>query len=200
LGIRKAMTIGELLITMTIIGVIAVLVLPGFIKDYHNKVYLTKLKKVYEMVDTAINQACVDSSTSTFAQTKYASGANNQLFINTYFKKASGTNTNPFSSSYKILNTKEDKSAGVTSGDGYAKLAGGEAVSFGCSAGDYCIVHVDVNSLNAPNIAGRDFFVMYIDKTTNEVYDINSSDKCGTDVYGSGCLSKIMEDNWEMKY
>ena len=32
---KKALTIGELLITMAIIGTIATLVLPGFLKDYH---------------------------------------------------------------------------------------------------------------------------------------------------------------------
>ena len=32
---RKGLTIGELLVTMAIIGVIAALVIPGFLKDYH---------------------------------------------------------------------------------------------------------------------------------------------------------------------
>ena len=52
---KKALTIGELLVTMAIIGVIAVLVLPSFLKDYHNKLYVMRLKKVYEMVEIAIN-------------------------------------------------------------------------------------------------------------------------------------------------
>ena len=37
---KKALTIGELLITMAIIGTIATLVLPGFLKDYHKKLYV----------------------------------------------------------------------------------------------------------------------------------------------------------------
>ena len=48
-SMRKALTVGELLITMAIIGVIAMLVLPGFLKDYHNRLYTTRLNKSYEI-------------------------------------------------------------------------------------------------------------------------------------------------------
>ena len=54
---KKALTIGELLITMAIIGTIATLVLPGFLKDYHKKLYTARLKKTVEMLENAVNQA-----------------------------------------------------------------------------------------------------------------------------------------------
>ena len=54
---RKALTVGELLITMAIIGVIAMLVLPGFLKDYHNRLYTTRLKKSYEQISDALERA-----------------------------------------------------------------------------------------------------------------------------------------------
>ena len=63
---KKALTIGELLITMGIIGVIAMLTLPGFIQDYHKRVYTTKLKKSVEMIENAVNQACADNNVSYF--------------------------------------------------------------------------------------------------------------------------------------
>ncbi|HAS93252.1 MAG TPA: dolichyl-phosphate-mannose--protein mannosyltransferase, partial [Cyanobacteria bacterium UBA10660] len=47
---RKGLTISELLVAMAIIGVIAVLVIPGFLKDYHKKLYTTQLKKTYGMI------------------------------------------------------------------------------------------------------------------------------------------------------
>ena len=43
---KKALTIGELLITMAIIGTIATLVLPGFLKGYHKKLYVTRLMRI----------------------------------------------------------------------------------------------------------------------------------------------------------
>lgn len=204
LGKRFAMTIGELLVTMAIIGVIAMLVLPGFLKDYHKKLYAAKVKKAYEMVETAVNQACTDNNVSYFYQTPYTTGSKavSQSFIDKYFKKANVQLTNPFSSSYKILNTGKSASAGLVSEYGWARLAGGEAVSFHC-AGDstnYCVFRVDINSLDGPNIGGRDYFAFFINIKTNKIYDNSSATVCGNDVYGYGCLARLMQDNWEMKY
>ncbi len=208
---RKALTIGELLVTMTIIGVIAALVLPGFLKDYHKRIYTTKLKKTYEILDNAINQACTDNNVSYFYQTPYATyktgGANQQEFLNKYFKTANRQNSNPFSSKYKILASGKESSINLAN-SGWAKLASGEAVSFFC---DYtktrCVIRVDVNSTDGPNIGGRDLFAIAIDIKTNKLGDVYnakgdkySPDTCGTEIYGYGCLEKILENNWEMDY
>ena len=86
---KKALTIGELLITMAIIGTIATLVLPGFLKDYHKKIYVARLKKSVELIENAINQACIDNNVSYFYQTPYAASNDKtsaQAFIDKYFK------------------------------------------------------------------------------------------------------------------
>lgn len=203
---RKALTIGELLITMAIIGVIATLVLPGFLKDYHKKLYVAQLKKVYEMIDSAVNQACTDNNVSYFSQTPYsqyvAGGANQQAFIDKYFKKAAGSNANPFSTGYKRLT---GASAGSPSGlvnSGFAKLAGGEAISFFCSSDITCYFRVDINSTDGPNIMGRDFFTIAINRRTNTLGNSNlyPPDTCTTSTLGTGCLERILQDSWEMKY
>ncbi len=207
---KKALTVGELLITMTIIGVIAVLVLPGFMKDYHNKLYVTKLKKVYEMIDTAMNAACVDNNVSYFDQTQYAKfvsgGKNQQAFIDKYFKKATTDNTNPFSAKYKVLNTGAESAVALYN-SGFAKLAGGEAISFYCQWNDYCVFRVDVNSTEGPNVGGRDMFMIAVDITKNELGKRASAGgktyspaTCGNEYRGEGCLEKILQNNWEMKY
>lgn len=208
---KKALTIGELLVTMAIIGVIAVLVLPSFLKDYHNKLYVTRLKKVYEMVEIAINQACMDNNVSYFYQTpygQYASGGKNQQdFIEKYFKTANNEKVNPFSDDYKHLNGSAAKSPSGLLNSGWAKLQGGEAIHFFCQWETRCVVRVDINSTDGPNIMGKDFFTIAIDTHTNklggvynsagEKYDSNN---CLTADYAYGCLEKIIEDNWEIKY
>ena len=87
---RKALTIGELLITMTVIGVIAALTLPSFMKDYHNKLFTTRLKKLMKLFQIrAMEQACIDNNVSYFNQTPYAKvGAVDKQaeFLNKYFK------------------------------------------------------------------------------------------------------------------
>ena len=210
---KKAMTIGELLVTMSIIGIIAALVLPGFLKDYHNKLYVAHLKKVYEMLDSAVNQACSDSNVSYFYQTPYSKrvlgdSSNAQSFLDKYLKKSTRTTTNSFSVQYKKLNGSSDTAANgrplplLPQNSAWAKLTSGETVAFLC--GDpYCKFYVDINSTDGPNIYGRDFFTITLNTRTNELGGGQySATNCldGTRRYGVGCLEKIMQDNWEMKY
>ena len=69
---KKALTIGELLITMAIIGVIATLVLPGFMKDYHKKLYVTKFKKVIETIENYSTMYIIE---------EFSNGNNLEVFI-----------------------------------------------------------------------------------------------------------------------
>lgn len=203
---KKALTIGELLITMGIIGVIAMLTLPGFIQDYHKRVYTTKLKKSVEMIENAVNQACADNNVSYFYQTPYVntadSGKHQQDFIDRYFKKAGGNNKNPFATKYQVLSTGKVENLNLVSEHGWAKLAGGEALSFYCANGNvgFCVFRIDINSTDGPNIGGRDYFMMYVNKKNNEIYDGYASTNCGTTKDGQGCFAKLLENNWEMNY
>ena len=150
---KKALTIGELLITMGIIGVIAMLTLPGFIQDYHKRVYTTKLKKSVEMIENAVNQACADNNVSYFYQTPYVNtadgGKHQQDFIDRYFKKAGGNNKNPFATKYQVLSTGKVENLNLVSEHGWAKLAGGEALSFYCANGNvgFCVFRIDIFAL-----------------------------------------------------
>ena len=202
---KKALTIGELLITMAIIGVIATLVLPGFLKDYHKKIYIARLKKVVESVENAVNQACIDNNVSYFYQTSYSQssdGSKQQAFIDKYFKKVTvGNNQKPFSDKYSSISG-VSSAANLAAEHGYGKLASGEAVSMFCGGSvSYCIFRVDVNSTDGPNIGGRDMFMIGINKNTNEIYEAHSNlTDCTIDPLGKGCFGMLLRDNWEMTY
>ena len=203
---KKALTIGELLITMAIIGVIATLVLPGFMKDYHKKLYVAKFKKVIETVETAVNQACIDNNVSYFNQTPYSTaksstdGSNQQAFIDKYFKKVGNITSSPFSSKYTVISTGEEKAMNLAQNHGWAKLASGEAISFFCGGDTFCTIRVDINATDGPNVAGGDLFVFELNKATNKIYDTHASSVCGTEHTGYGCYAKLVENNWEMTY
>ena len=205
---KKALTIGELLITMAIIGIIATLVLPGFLKDYHKKLYVAQLKKVVESVENAVNQACIDNNVSYFDQTIYSKasdGSNQQAFIDKYFKKVTvGNNQKPFSAKYTSLNGSSG-AASLVAEHGYAKLASGEAVSMYCSgAVNFCVFRVDLNSTEGPNIGGRDMFMIGINKKTNKIYESRTGTDleamCKGNPLGEGCFGVLLENNWEMTY
>ncbi len=220
MSMKKGLTIGELLVTMAIIGVIATLVLPGFIKEYHKTLYVTKLKKVTELMETAINQACIDNNVSFFAQTPYAiltiasDGSTNgpqQSFLDKYFKTVKvAAGQSPFSKNYTTLKTGAEETYGFANNNqiATAKLTGGEAISLMCGENatedsvrqTNCIFAVDINGPDGPNVTGRDLFAIVVDGKTNKLFDGHASTDCGNKRFGYGCFKKLQEDNWEMKY
>lgn len=204
---KKALTIGELLITMAIIGTIALLVLPGFLQDYHKKIYTAKLKKTVEQIEAAIGQACSDNNVSYFYLTPYATisdKSKQQEFLDKYFMRASTNKDDAFASQYKDLKTGTASSNNLNlSAHAWAKLADSQAISFLCygsQSDGTCVFRVDVNSVDQPNIGGRDFFSLYLDTKTNKLHDNAGAGDCGTGNKGEGCFAKLLEDNWEMKY
>lgn len=219
---KKALTIGELLITMAIIGTIATLVLPGFLKDYHKKLYVTRLKKTVEMLENAVNQACIDNNVSYFYQTPYAKDdtATLEAFINKYFKTSNEDNNFPFAQKYKELKTGKEYKFNLYGNHAYKKLASGEAISFYCASNepDHCGFRVDINSTDGPNIGGRDLFHLNVQKYTNKITDYLDASYCGgyekqegeneviyqlkhiSSRSGAGCYARLLQDNWEMKY
>lgn len=205
---KKALTIGELLITMTVIGVIAALTLPSFMKDYHNKLFTTRLKKTYESLTSAMEQACIDSNVSYFNQTPYAKvGAVDKQaeFLNKYFKLSGVAITSgnrPFATTYRKMGSNTGEPLQLPT-SAYARLKSGEAIDLMCETLTECIVTVDVNSTDGPNVGGRDMFRFRIDTVNKKVFshvDPASCNNGNKDIYGHGCLNKIIEDNWVMKY
>lgn len=222
-SMRKGLTISELLVAMTVIGVIAALVVPGFLKDYHKKLYTTQLKKVYEMIYSSIEEACGDYNVTAFSQTPYFTSTPSTTkqgeFLNTYFKvvkQADTSITGKFNSTYRSLTDTDTEQSWTTTGmeESSAKvtLKGGEALAFYCTSSNVapkhrCYVTVDVNSTAGPNIGGRDMFRLQIDADTNEVTGQSTWFQCRPDIAnpaadtgGKGCLTRIMKDNWVMEY
>ncbi len=201
---RKALTVGELLVAMTIIGIIAMLVLPGFLKDYHKKIYTTRIKKVYEMVSEAVERACIDGNVSYFQQTTYSqsSKAAQEAFINKYFKKASATADFPFASEYGSIKGSTTAAPDISGNAAFAKLNGGEAIALTCNHdASECTVYVDINSLEGPNLGGRDFFKFRINSNNNTIISKPiGTTGCDLDTSGEACLDVLIKNNWVMDY
>ena len=51
---KKAFTLSEVLITLAVVGVVAVLTIPGVMKNYQNRLYTAQFEKVYAQVSDAI--------------------------------------------------------------------------------------------------------------------------------------------------
>lgn len=73
---KKAFTLTELLLTITIIGVIAALVLPSMVKQYRLRVLSTQLRRTYEQIETAVKTVMEEEFTSDFYHTRAGSVGN----------------------------------------------------------------------------------------------------------------------------
>ena len=83
------------------------------------------------------------------------------------------------------------------------ELISGEMIGMSCPKDeDYCVFLVDTTSTKNPNISGRDLFELWLNKKTNQLYDGYADDEgnCTVNKNGQGCYTRIVNDNWEMRY
>ena len=212
---KKGFTLSEVLLTLGIIGVIAVLTIPAVMKNYRNRLYVSQLEKVYAQLSTATQAIMNDEHTAHFYETTAAKAtscsnaakgvceAGSGYFLNNYFKPL-----------------KRDCGPGKTNtcaADSYTSITG---AAVGRLAGDYCIqttngaalcmvhntadqlshVNVDINGPAAPNMTGRDVFYMTI-QDSGLVTDFKNSDPSNcSNPNSQGCLNKVMQAGWKMEY
>ena len=50
---KKGFTLSEILITLGIVGVVAVLTVPSVMKNYRNRMYVAQLQKTYSQIHDA---------------------------------------------------------------------------------------------------------------------------------------------------
>ena len=192
--IKKAFTTAELLIAMTIIGVIAALVVPPLMRDYSMKVHGAKIKEVYGTIMSAIERACADVNVSVLSHTKYVVSGNESEFFKNYFKGK--IDKNAFATGYSSLSGQTYKFRPPSTS---VVLSNGAAVSFQCdNAGHECAFFVDTNGSAEPNTGGVDMFVIVFAPYSNEIVR-NPSDNCKSSHVGQGCIDKLIDADWDVQ-
>ena len=195
---KKGFTLAEVLITLGIVGVVAVLTIPSVMKNYTNRMYVSQLQKTYsqiaEAVQAIMNNDHVDNFKESSAAVDNPSGCPADMskctqgpiyFLNNYFKTVK-TNCGSAGGGDKTC-AKSDSNfyrrldnAQLTGGIGYycIQTVTGAAICASFNSNNKCMsLNVDVNGLAQPNIAGRDVFSM----------DIHENGSISD--YGSGCIN-----------
>ncbi len=226
---KKGFTLAEVLITLSIVGIVAVLTVPSIMTSYQNRLYTSQLQKVYAQITGAVEMVMHDEGVDNFYETKAAmaqvcSNANTctagaGYFLGKYFGPVKKNCGNPNAANACIVGSASNP---------YRKLDGGNS---GGITSDYCVqttsdaavcmkkqpnfiyICVDVNGAKKPNIAGRDLFCMDI-KSNGAVTDYGSEsadpavagaqpEDCNTAFAGyntAGCMAAVMEAGWKMEY
>ena len=233
---KFAFTLAEVLVTLGIIGVVAVLTVPNVISSYQKKVYVAQLQKVYNQISNAVALLMVDEEVDNLNDTYLFCDDNNEDvedcyqrtgdFIKKYFKISKDCgNANEskgiclFSGYYKRL---DGSFVDGTDGDGNlwgdcVSLSSGAVLCVYAPPDSNSPLHfdVDLNGIKGPNMWGRDAFTFdvnyrgeiaesfraYPNHLDPEVNSINDPDRClGSNRYGGGCFTKIINDGWKMDY
>lgn len=197
---------------------------PTLMQNYQRKTYVTQLHKVYNEIQQAAMQYKNDRNAVNLVEAGLNSqdAANN--FIETYFKVVNKCDnlSGCFADSYKKISGAD---AGIGDSCSYV-IASGAALRPDYNRVDDSVISflVDLNGKQGPNIAGRDLFLMCLynngvvdDANINVDPDGNTvnlsnppseedrnalfNSHCISGSTGvSGCLGKILNDNWEMNY
>lgn len=216
---KKAFTLSEVIVTLSVIGVVAALTIPTVVKNYRYKLYASQLQKTYSQIQTAIKTIMEDEITSDFYKT--TAGAENDVtnckkgvcyFLNNYFKlvrENCGSGTKKcVAGSY--LSTKKANAGYISNGsDPYCgQTINGAAICMTNNPANHITtIFIDINGPEAPNITGIDAFVMNFTSDGQLKDWSNNSEHCNTKHssyghiadYATGCLTKVINDGWVIK-
>ncbi len=178
---RKAFTLAEVLITLGIIGVVAVLTVPNIVSNYQKKVYVAQLQKVYNQISNAVSLLMVDEEVDNLNETSLYCSEHTAYedcivhlgnFFKKYFKisKDCGYDEEDWSDCvaehYKLINGElygESFRDVLRCYDYCATINSGATIcsSYPHNGGPFKVV-VDINAKKKPNTFGRDTFAFSI--------------------------------------
>ena len=215
---KQAFTLSEVLITLSIIGIVAALTVPNMVNNYQKEAQAIQIRKAVNEMTNAVDLLMTEEGKTKFSQTsvftgKQPDGSPGSLtnFIKSHFKVAAEYNA--FASKYKSISGAHSPFAC----DGSQFLLSNGVGLCVKTSNNQLHVYVDTNGQDKPNISGRDLFAYYVNSQGQVVGDNGSSSGSSTDEYGystgdssgdtcldgtkgAGCLTRLMGSNWKMNY
>ena len=223
---RKGFTLSELLMALTIVGVIAVLTVPVMMNNIHNKMFATQVKNMAATIEQLAQDQLIAHRTRDLSDTDF--GDPDKLLTDKHFaitKTCSSSSaakdcwktaaTGKDKVTYKTLNKSTYTSGGMS---GMAViLKNGVILSFSKGNDAEQALHggtikgffyVDINGNDKPNILGRDLFWFWITNKGHVVgdnYAYSESKTLEQEVAGcksSGmyCFDALVDSGWKMDY
>ena len=221
----RAFTLAEVLITLGIIGVVAVLTMPPLIAKYQKKETAVRLVKTYAELSQAVKLSEIDNDIVDNWNYSLGAQAFFDKYLKNYMKKVTILPSSKWKSlvSYKMLNgTAFDNSCLLydvsTIG---VMLSNGTIMYIIPQTTQFKLIYIDINGLNPPNKYGKDLFsfsiqptyglVPYGFGTTNSSGDTfgteynrailigTSNSACKKSGTGTWCAALIRLDGWEIK-
>jgi prepilin-type N-terminal cleavage/methylation domain-containing protein len=170
-------TLSEVLITLSIVGILAVLILPNLIKDTNNKANMALLQNTVGNINNAVQQELIRTKSKTIEGTDIVLNPSKFLkrsfdYTKDEYYSSDGTLSGV---SYKTIN---GDNRSVTNLDAAVNLSNGVSIGISTSSEDNVGVIIDLNGSNPPNIIGVDYFALQISTKNSDgvhVGDVGAS-------------------------
>lgn len=212
-------TLAEVLITLGIIGVVAALTLPTVNQKLEDQRNMAALKKAYSVLQQATNLAISEHENPVYwgmQDNNTDSITEMYNYYKPYFNMMRECPNKPGCWAYptKNLNGTVYWSAHNTAWYQYTfTLANGTNIlmdiyepttirnGFGNNVNMDCLIFwVDINADKLPNTIGRDIFAFVVTERGLQPAGLDSTASCTPEGTGWGCVSKIIQDGWKIKY
>ena len=221
-----AFTLTELLLALTIVGVLAVLTVPILMNNIHNRMFAAQVKNMAATIEQLAQDQLITHRTRDLWDTDF--GDTNKLLTNKHFSisKICNTSTDAKLNCWKTTATGNDKltyknlnknnldlqyiyrTAILKNGIMISYKELGTAFPTAKAAGAVGVINIDVNGNEKPNIGGRDIFLFFIDKkghikdisleATNEYTLSQKITKCKSNY--QWCYGALADNGWKMDY
>ena len=220
---RKGFTLSELLMALTIVGVIAVLTVPVMMNNIHNKMFATQVKNMVAMIEQLAQDQLIVHRTRDLSDTDF--GDPEKLLTDKHFAITKNCSASTATKDcWKIAATGKDKvqykyisgSIPASFHDGRTLvLKNGVIIRYTLpsssenQSGDIVgKFFMDINGNEKPNIAGRDLFGFYITnkgKVVDQSYASSSNDSLSTKITKCResswyCFGALVDSGWKMDY
>ncbi len=198
--IKKAgFSLSEALIALSVLGVLALMVLPGMIKDTTNKASIAHLQGTVAILNEAIQNEIMRTRATDLDDTRIVTDP--VKFLETIDTVAISANATDFPlTGYKNLD-----GTGVTlygSCIASAILRNGASICLSLNKGavNQGHIYIDVNGKRSPNIAGVDLFGLQLNKrrdyaNARNIGDLGGHTNLSIDSAKSGCQSGTDGEN-----
>ena len=217
---KTAFTLMEILISLTIIGVVVVLTIPNFVGDTTSKISSVTLKSTYSQVGDAFKQAMIDQGVRHIIDLDFQGDDNKEKisnFLRKYMdasKDCTSTYTPCFAGTYKNLSGLEISNPFQCNGKSFSesmKLSNGAAIAlyidFEEDDTSNMYLLIDINGADKPNVFGKDTFAAKISPNGDLGSNVKSSDYSSVSAdckknddasVAIACFDLLRAKNWDL--
>lgn len=212
--LKKGFTLAEILITLTIIGILAALTIPAIIENTQKAEMTARYRKTYSMLTQVYNSLTADGNSMDIIWAGNSASVLNIFATRLNIAKRCGSapgcwpdvnytyldgslrgNINQVGYETTMLNDGTSILFWDDSGNCTHSYGTGPGPLYNPLSNSSCgNIGVDINGFNGPNQMGRDYFEFHVTKTgifPDGGYD---GDTCNLSGQGWGCGAKILKE------